>query len=342
MLSDLKQKITNEINDAKTLDDLKEVRINALGKKGSITMLMKDMKDMDVEKKKIFGKEINVLKEYIAIILEQKELFLIEKAINESIEKESIDIFLPERRFKKGSYHPLSLTMNEITGFFRSIGYDVVEGNEIEEDKYNFEMLNIPKDHPARDMQDTFYFDVERLLRTHTSPMQVRTMEANVNKGAIRMICPGKVYRRDEDDATHSHQFMQIEGLVIDKEVSLADLKGTLEELAKFLFGENTKVRFRPSYFPFTEPSAEVDLTCHICKGKGCSLCKETGWIEILGSGQVHPNVVEAAGYDSNEYQGFAFGLGIERVAMLKYGIDDIRYFYQNNMRFLEQFDKVK
>ncbi|MEG0569360.1 MAG: phenylalanine--tRNA ligase subunit alpha, partial [Erysipelotrichales bacterium] len=325
MLDKLKLEVIELVNNSDNLDKLKQAKVQVLGKKGSITSLTKQMKDLSVEEKKTFGKQVHELKEYANIIFDQKEGFLKDKKIRDDIENDAIDIFLPQTNLGKGSLHPLSLVRNEIEDFFKSLGYSVVEGYEIEEDKYNFEMLNIPKDHPARDMQDTLYFDAQELLRTHTSPIQVRTMEANEDKTPVRMICPGKVYRRDEDDATHSHQFMQVEGLVVDKDISLADLKGTLELFAKKMFGDNTKVRFRPSYFPFTEPSVEVDVTCHICKGKGCSVCKQTGWIEILGSGVVHPNVLEAAGYDSTIYQGFAFGMGIERIAMLRYGVDDIR-----------------
>ncbi|MEG0283605.1 MAG: phenylalanine--tRNA ligase subunit alpha [Erysipelotrichales bacterium] len=342
MLDKLKLEVIELVNNSDNLDKLKQAKVQVLGKKGSITSLTKQMKDLSVEEKKTFGKQVHELKEYANIIFDQKEGFLKDKKIRDDIENDAIDIFLPQTNLGKGSLHPLSLVRNEIEDFFKSLGYSVVEGYEIEEDKYNFEMLNIPKDHPARDMQDTLYFDAQELLRTHTSPIQVRTMEANEDKTPVRMICPGKVYRRDEDDATHSHQFMQVEGLVVDKDISLADLKGTLELFAKKMFGDNTKVRFRPSYFPFTEPSVEVDVTCHICKGKGCSVCKQTGWIEILGSGVVHPNVLEAAGYDSTIYQGFAFGMGIERIAMLRYGVDDIRHFYTNNIDFLNQFNRNK
>ena len=342
MLEELKLEIINKVNDASTIEKLRQVKVEVLGKKGSITALTKTMKDKTEEEKKSFGTKLHGLKEYAEIIFEQKEHFLNEKKVKEDIKNQAIDIFLPGTELARGSYHPLTLVTIEIEDFFRSLGYSINEGNEIEEDKFNFEMLNIPKNHPARDMQDTFYFNAEELLRTHTSPVQVRTMVANTEKTPIRMICPGKVYRRDEDDATHSHQFMQVEGLVVDKNISLADLKGTLELFAQKMFGINTQVRFRPSYFPFTEPSVEVDLTCHICKGKGCNVCKGTGWIEILGAGQVHPNVIADAGYDSSIYQGFAFGMGIERIAMLKYGVDDIRHFYQNNIDFLDQFNKVK
>lgn len=340
-MHNLKQEITNQINDAKTMDDLKKIKVAVLGKKGSITTLMKGLKDKSPEEKKELGQKIHGLKEYIEIILEQKSSFIEKQMIEAKIQDEAIDIHLPGYQFNMGTYHPLTLIQNEISEFFIALGYGIVDGYEIELDKYNFEMLNIPPNHPARDMQDTFYIDAERLLRTHTSPTQARTMEAKDPKEPIRIICPGKVYRRDEDDATHSHQFMQVEGLVVDKDISLADLKGTLLLLAQHLFGKNTKIRFRPSYFPFTEPSVEVDLTCHICQGKGCRVCKSTGWIEVLGSGQVHPSVLEAAGYDSEVYQGFAFGIGIERVAMLKYGVDDIRHFYTNNVEFLKQFNIV-
>lgn len=342
MLDKLKLEIIELVNSSNTLDDLKQARVDTLGKKGSITTLTKKMKDLSEEEKKSFGKQLHDLKEYTGIILNQKESFLVKKKIRDDIKNEAIDIFLPATDLAVGTYHPLTLVTNEIKDFFKSLGYSINEGNEIEEDKYNFEMLNMPQNHPARDMQDTFYFDIKELLRTHTSPIQVRTMESNVDKTPIRMICPGKVYRRDEDDATHSHQFMQVEGLVVDESISLADLKGTLSLFAQKMFGKNTEVRFRPSYFPFTEPSVEVDVTCHICKGKGCSTCKQTGWIEILGAGCVHPNVLEAAGYDPEKYQGFAFGMGIERIAMLKYGVEDIRHFYTNNLDFLKQFDKIK
>lgn len=342
MFEELKQNITNDINNAKSLDELRQIKVNALGKKGTITLITKDMKDKSVEERKIIGKEANDLKEYIEIILEQKEKFLDEKEILQQIESDSIDIHLPEVEFSNGTFHPLTMAQMEIESFFGSLGYSVNEGNEIETDIYNFQKLNIPKEHPARDMSDTFYFNEEELLRTHTSPVQARSLEATGGNKPIRMICPGKTYRRDEDDATHSHQFHQCEGMVIDENISLADLKGTLELFAKYMFGENTQIRFRPSYFPFTEPSVEVDVTCHICHGKGCSVCKKTGWIEILGAGQVHPYVVAEAGFDTDRFQGFAFGMGIERIAMLKYGVDDIRHFYENNVDLLDQFDKVK
>ena len=245
---------------------------------------------------------------------------------------------LPGRRTRIGVVHPLQAVTNEVESLFISMGYTVEEGPEVEWDHYNFELLNLPKGHPARDMQDSFYITEESLLRTHTSPVQARVLEAAKGKGPVKIICPGKVYRRDDDDATHSHQFTQIEGLVIDTDITMADLKGTLLELARKMFGEDREIRLRPSFFPFTEPSVEVDVTCSKCSGHGCNICKGTGWIEILGAGMVHPNVLEMSGFDSKKYQGFAFGIGAERIAMLKYGIEDIRNFYINDLRFINQF----
>lgn len=241
-----------------------------------------------------------------------------------------------------GAKHPLTRTVEEIEDLFLGLGYEIVEGFEVEQDYYNFEALNLPKSHPARDMQDSFYITDEILMRTHTSPVQARTMEQRNGEGPVKILCPGKVYRRDSDDATHSHQFTQIEGLVVDENIKMSDLKGTLELLAKQLFGEDREIRLRPSYFPFTEPSVEVDVSCFKCGGSGCNVCKQTGWIEILGAGMVHPNVLEKAGFDSNKYSGFAFGMGPDRIAMLKYGIEDIRHFYTNDVRFLNQFKAVE
>lgn len=342
MFKQIKEETVDQLNEINDLTSLNSLKVEVLGKKGKIASLMKQMKDLDLEEKKKFGQEVNVLKEYLELTFIQKEFFLTQQKIRQDIKNEAIDIYLPETRLVNGNLHPLTQVINEIQDFFVSLGYSINEGQEIEEDLYNFELLNIPGDHPARDMQDTFYFDAKHLLRTHTSPVQVRNMIDNKEKSPIRMICPGKVYRRDEDDATHSHQFMQIEGLVVDKDISLADLKGTLELFAKHIFGSKTQIRFRPSYFPFTEPSIEVDVTCHMCNSKGCNVCKHTGWIEVLGAGLVHPNVLTNSGYDPEVYQGFAFGLGVERIAMLKYGVDDIRHFYTNNIDFLKQFDKVK
>ena len=275
----------------------------------------------------------------ITQVIKEVEEILKEKAMNLKLEKERIDITLPATKTKRGSKHPINRIIEEVEDIFVSMGYDVVSGPELETDEYCFERLNLPKGHPARDMQDSFYVDPEHLLRTQTSAVQARAMMANEEKEAIRIICPGKTYRRD-DDATHSHQFGQVEGLLIDKNISLADLKGTLEVFVKKMLGENSKLRFRPSYFPFTEPSYEVDVSCFKCGGKGCNLCKQSGWIEILGSGMVHPNVLKMNGYDPEKYTGFAFGTGLDRLAMFKYGITDIRYFYTNDVRFLNQFDR--
>ena len=261
-----------------------------------------------------------------------------EAAVNAKLALESIDVTLPARKIKQGNHHPLTRIIEEMEDIFIGLGYKVAEGPEVETDNYNFEKLNLPKGHPARDMQDSFYITEEILLRTHTSPVQARTMEKHEGKGPVKIICPGKVYRRDNDDATHSHQFMQIEGLVIDENISMSDLKGTLEVFVKKIFGQDREIRLRPSFFPFTEPSVEVDLSCKICHGKGCNVCKQTGWIEILGGGMVHPRVLEMSGFDSKKYSGFAFGIGVERIAMLKYGVDDIRHFYTNDLRFLKQF----
>ena len=285
---------------------------------------------------------VNTVRDEIEGTIKSAEELLKQKELEEKLNKEKIDITLPSSKIKRGSKHPINRTIEQIQDLFVSMGYDVVDGPELETDEFCFERLNLPKGHPARDMQDSFYITNEYLLRTQTSAVQARTMLANEEKSPIRIICTGKTYRR-EDDATHSHQFNQVEGLVIDKKernVSLADLKGTLEVFVKEMLGDNLALRFRPSYFPFTEPSYEVDVTCFKCGGKGCNLCKQTGWIEILGCGIVHPNVLKMNGYDPEKYAGFAFGTGIDRLAMFKYGITDMRYLYQNDVRFLKQFDR--
>ena len=264
------------------------------------------------------------------------------QAILDKINEERIDITLPSFKLDQGSLHPLSTIVAELEDLFLGMGYQIAEGPEVESDYFNFELMNLPKGHPARDMQDTFYIDENTLMRTHTSPVQAHTMLAANGEGPIKVICPGKTYRRDDDDATHSHQFMQCEGLVVAEGITLSDLKGTLEFLAQKMFGESRTIRFRPSYFQFTEPSVEVDVSCHVCGGKGCPVCKGTGWIEILGAGMVHPNVLRMAGYDPEKCSGFAFGVGIERVAMLKYGITDIRNFYTNDLRFLKTFNRFE
>ena len=327
-----------EINDLKSLNDLK---VLYMGKKGPISELSSMMGSLSIEEKKEFGKALNDLKNEVNNLLDTKRNSLEEAELNKRLENEKIDITLPSTKLHVGGVHPITKVIDEVEELFISMGYDVVEGPEIEQDLYNFEKLNLPKGHPARDSQDSFYITEEMLLRTQTSSVQARTMEANKEKTPIRMICPGKTYRRDNDDATHSHQFHQIEGLVIDENISLADLKGTLEIFAKKMFGEDRVIRFRPSFFPFTEPSIEVDVTCFKCGGVGCPLCKGTGWIEILGAGMVHPNVLRDSGYDPEKYTGFAFGIGPERVAMLKYGINDIRNFYTNDVRFLNDFNRV-
>ncbi len=338
----VKESFSNDLNlivDMKTLND---VRVSYLGKKGKVTELSQMMKDIPNEDKKTFGMLLNEVRNYVTSEIENKKKALEEKALNEKLEKETIDITLPSKKVKRGSKHPMTRIEERFEDIFTSMGYTVYEGPEIESDENCFQKLNLPKGHAARDAQDTFYLKDEYenyLLRSQTSTAQVRAMEENEEKGPLRIVCPGKVYRRDED-ATHSHQFMQIEGLVIDKDISMADLKGTLELFCKKILGEKTKVRFRPSYFPFTEPSVEVDVTCFKCGGKGCALCKQTGWIEVLGAGMVHPNVLEMSGYDSSKYQGFAFGTGMDRFAMFKYGITDIRTIYGNDIRFLEQFDR--
>jgi phenylalanyl-tRNA synthetase, alpha subunit len=337
----IKKEITEELKDIKTVSELGDLKVKYLGKKGSINELTLKMKELSIEEKKTFGKALNELKTEVTSKIEELKESLELLELNKKLEKEKIDKTLPFTKFKVGGAHPIERVKEEIEEVFISMGYDVVEGPEVETDEYNFEKLNLPTGHPARDAQDSFYIEVDKiLLRTHTSPVQARTMDANKEKSPIRIICPGKTYRRDADDATHSHQFLQVEGLVIDENLSLADLKGTLEVFAKKMFGEDRSLRFRPSFFPFTEPSFEVDVTCFKCASKGCSICKGTGWIEILGSGIVHPNVLKASGYDPKKYTGFAFGVGIERVAMLKYGINDVRTLYTNDMRFLDDFNR--
>lgn len=323
--------------DAKQLD---EAKVKYLGKKGELTAVLRGMGALLAEERPVIGSLVNVVKSELEEQIKQKEEMYEKAELNRKIQEETIDITLPSSKIKTGSKHPLNRIIEDVEDLFVSMGYDVVTGPELETDEYCFERLNLPKGHPARDMQDTFYITPEYLLRTQTSAVQARTMMANEEKTPIRVICPGKTYRRD-DDATHSHQFSQVEGLVIDKDISLADLKGTLEVFVKKMLGENLELRFRPSYFPFTEPSYEVDVSCFKCGGKGCNLCKQTGWIEVLGSGIVHPNVLKMNGYDPEKYSGFAFGTGLDRLAMFKYGITDIRLLYQNDVRFLEQFDKM-
>ncbi len=343
---DINEKIKNirvsleeDIKKIASSRECQELKVKYFGKKGFITELTGNMKELSVEEKKEVGRLSNEIKNEVTTKISALEESLKEKELNEKLESERIDISLPSKKLKRGSRHPFQRIIEDVEDFFVSMGYDVVDGPELETDENCFQRLNVPLGHPARDAQDTFYIDPEYLLRTQTSSVQARTMQGNKEKTPIRMICPGKVYRRD-DDATHSHQFGQVEGLVVDKDVSLANLKGTLELFAKKMLGENTKVRFRPSFFPFTEPSVEVDVTCFKCGGKGCPLCKQTGWIELLGAGMVHPNVLEMGGYDPKVWTGFAFGTGLDRLAMFRYEIPDIRYLYTNDIRFLEQFDR--
>ena len=328
----------NEIEDTKNLQDLKA---NYLGKKGPIQELLSNMASLSIEEKKEFGPIINGFKNEINELFDNKNKELETIKLNEKLASEKIDISLPATKINVGSPNALEKIIEEIEEVFMSMGYDVVDGPEIEEDRYNFELLNIPKGHPARDAQDTFYIkDEEILLRSQTSPVQARTMLANNGDKPIRMICPGKTYRRDNDDATHSHQFMQIEGLLVDRDISLSDLKGTVDTVFKKLFGQDIETRFRPSYYQFTEPSVETDITCFNCHGKGCHICKNTGWITVAGAGIVHPNVLENCGYDKTKWTGFAFGFGAERLAMLKYGINDIRIFYNTDLRENKVFDR--
>lgn len=328
----------SSITSIKTLND---VRVEYLGKQGKITELSKMMKDVPNDQKKGFGMLVNEVRNFVTESLDEIKEKLEKEALNKKLESEKIDITLPGTKVPSGTANILERIIEEVEDLLMSMGYDVVDGPEIEEDHYNFELLNIPKNHPARDAQDTFYVEDDKLLlRSQTSPVQARVMLASKGEKPIRMICPGKTYRRDDDDATHSHQFMQIEGLLIDEKVSLSDLKGTFDVIAKKLFGEDCKTRFRPSYYPFTEPSVETDISCFNCHGKGCSICKNTGWITVAGAGMVNPKVLEDCGYDPKKWQGFAFGFGAERLAMLKYGINDIRAFYNTDLRELKNFDR--
>ena len=339
---EIRKSLEEDLKNVKTTQDLSELKVKYLGKKGFVTLLSVNMKDLSIEEKKVFGQTLNVLKQEVSEKINLLEEEIKKAELEEKLKNEKIDVTMPSVSLKVGGIHPLTRITNELEELFVSMGYRVVAGPEVECDLYNFEMLNLPKGHPARDAQDSFYITEEMLLRTQTSAVQVRSMLANEEKKPFMIVCPGKTYRRDDDDATHSHQFMQMEGLVVGHDISLADLKGTLEVFAKKMFGEDREIRFRPSFFPFTEPSYEVDVSCFKCGGKGCNICKNTGWIEILGSGMVHPNVLNACGFDSNIYTGFAFGIGIERVAMLRYGINDIRDFYTNDLRFLNNYNRME
>ena len=327
-----------EITDMNMLNDLK---VKYLGKKGIITELNSEIRNVPNEEKKEFGMKVNELRNRFNEFYDSTKEKIEQVELNKKLESEAIDISLPSTKILVGAPNILEKLIEEVEELFMSMGYDVVDGPEIEEDKYNFEMLNIPKGHPARDAQDTFYIEGEEiLLRSQTSPVQVRTMLKGKGEVPIRMICPGKTYRRDDDDASHSHNFMQIEGLLVEKDISLSDLKGTMDILFKRLYGENIETRFRPSYYQFTEPSVEVDITCVNCHGKGCSVCKHTGWVTVVGAGIVHPNVLRMSGYDPEVWSGFAFGFGAERLAMMKYDINDIRTFYNADLREVGTFDR--
>ena len=338
-INQIRKEAEEEISKIEDIHALNEIRVKVLGKKGELTEILRGMGSLSSEERPVIGSLVNKVRDEIEGLITSKETELKKKELQEKLQSEKIDVTLPATKVKRGSKHPLNRIIEEVEDLFVSMGYDVVSGPELETDEYCFERLNLPKGHPARDMQDSFYITTEYLLRTQTSAVQARAMMANTEKTPIRIIVPGKTYRR-EDDATHSHQFNQVEGLVVDKNISFADLKGTLEIFMRKMLGENTQLRFRPSYFPFTEPSYEVDVTCFKCGGKGCNLCKQTGWIELLGSGVVHPNVLRMNGYDPDVYSGFAFGTGLDRLAMFKYGITDMRLLYTNDVKFLSQFDR--
>ncbi|RKD28117.1 phenylalanine--tRNA ligase subunit alpha [Lacrimispora algidixylanolytica] len=335
-LEQIKKEALKQIEASDALEKLNDIKVAYLGKKGELTNVLKSMKDVAPEDRPKVGQLVNDARAVIEGKLEETIAVLQKKVREEQLNKEVIDVTLPAKRSKSGHTHPNTIALEEVERIFVGMGYEVMEGPEVEYDHYNFEKLNIPKNHPARDEQDTFYISDSIVLRSQTSPVQIRAMEEG--KLPIRMLAPGRVFRSDEVDATHSPSFHQIEGLVIDKNITFADLKGTLAEFAKELFGPETKVKFRPHHFPFTEPSAEVDVTCFKCGGDGCRFCKGSGWIEILGCGMVHPNVLSMSGIDPDEYSGFAFGVGLERIALLKYEIDDMRLLYENDIRFLKQF----
>lgn len=341
-ISKIREVAVEEISKATNAKELDEARVKYLGKKGELTAILRGMGSLSPEERPVIGSKVNEVRDELEGLIKAREEEFAKQELDRKLKEETIDITLPSTKVKRGSKHPLNRIIEEVEDLFVSMGYDVVSGPELETDEYCFERLNLPKGHPARDMQDSFYITSEYLLRTQTSAVQARTMMANTEKTPIRELTAGKTYRR-EDDATHSHQFGQVEGLVIDykeNNVSLADLKGTLEVFVRKVIGKNSELRFRPSYFPFTEPSYEVDVSCFKCGGKGCNLCKQTGWIEVLGCGMVHPNVLKINGYDPEKFGGFAFGTGIDRLAMFKYGIPDMRYLYANDVRFLSQFDR--
>ncbi len=335
-LEQIKNSVEAELSAAESMETLEAIRIKYMGKKGELTAVLKGMGKLSKEERPVIGALANEIRQNLEKEIEEKKAVILAAEEEKKLSEEVIDITMPGKRTKEGKLHPLTQVMNQLKDIFLGMGFSIAEGPEVEYDYYNFEALNIPKDHPARDTQDTFYIEDNIVLRTQTSPMQVRVMEKQ--KPPIRVIAPGKVFRSDTVDATHSPVFHQIEGLVVDKGVTMADLKGTLEMFVKSLYGKSTQVRFRPHHFPFTEPSAEMDISCFNCGGKGCSMCKGEGWVEILGCGMVHPKVLENCGIDPEEYSGFAFGIGLERVAMGKYDINDLRLFFENDLRFLKQF----
>ena len=339
-LNSIKEEALIEIDSCDSEQSINNVKSKYLGKKSSFTEIMSGMKDLSPEEKKEVGMVSNEVRTTITEALDNRLKAIKDEVLNKKLEHDKIDISLPSKRRKMGTRHPLTIVREEIEDLFISMGYDVVDGPEVDSDENCFEKLNLPKSHPARDAQDSFYITDDMLLRPHTSSMQVRYMESMEEKKPFKMICPGKTYRRDDDDATHSHQFSQVEGLVVGENISLSDLKGTLECFAKRMFGTGREIRFRASFFPFTEPSYEVDVSCFNCGQKGCNICKGTGWIEILGCGMVHPNVLENCGFDHTKYQGFAFGVGIERVASLKYGVTNMRDYFTNDYRFLHNFNR--
>ncbi|MBR6072006.1 MAG: phenylalanine--tRNA ligase subunit alpha [Acholeplasmatales bacterium] len=340
-LNEVVKEADEELHKVNDLNDLQQKKAIYLGKKGPIARIMAGMKSLTDEAKRELGMASNKVKDLLENMFEKKKSDLEEAIVNQKLVNETIDVTLPGVQFPAGGIHPLYQTVMELEDLYIGMGYKVAEGPEIETDEYCFEKLNLPKGHPARDMQDTFYINPELLLRSQTSPVQVRTMLESKGE-PIKIICPGKVYRRDSDDATHSHQFMQCEGLVLGSDITMADLKGALLEMARKMFDKDREIRLRPSFFPFTEPSVEVDVSCGMCGGKGCPTCKGTGWIEILGAGMVNDNVLRMSGYDPEKIQGYAFGIGVERIAMLKHRIDDIRNFYTNDIRFLNQFKEEK
>ncbi|AYB42556.1 phenylalanine--tRNA ligase subunit alpha [Paenibacillus lautus] len=340
-LEALKQEALAQLQDVADPQQLNDLRVKYLGKKGALTEILRGMGALSAEERPVIGQVANDVRGAIEEVISGKQEAFLQQETEERLRAEKVDVTLPGRKLSQGAVHPLSKVIQDIEDIFIGMGYRVAEGPEVETDYFNFEALNLPKNHPARDMQDSFYLTEDLLMRTQTSPVQARTMLSMQGKAPVRIICPGRVFRRDDDDATHSFQFHQIEGLVIGENIRMSDLKGTLLQFVQEMFGDNTQIRLRPSFFPFTEPSAEVDVSCVKCGGSGCRVCKQTGWLEILGCGMVHPKVLEMGGYDPEKYSGFAFGMGVERIAMLKYGVDDIRHFFNNDTAFLNQFTRI-